>query len=256
MVQFDAVAFDRAVDLRFVPGAVVLGAATRLRAQAVRLVDDERNQLRHPLERRRLVGRQGSQCEKVLQKGAFERQRIFAADLQIEDVELVTGHELQGREDRLAAAPRPERFLDQADKPFRALANVGLADQRQFCALRAEHGGGEAQPDVDRVGEYGFAGARRGDENVHDQRAFAAPGGIVRPDTAVRPPEQHAAALPRRGGAVPRQHQQRVAEQSKGRVGGRGQSQPGGRAHHSFKRVADDSGRLGVAPALDPLRQG
>ena len=95
MVEFDAVAIDRAIDLRFGSGAVVLGAAARLGAQAIGFVDDERDQLRHPLERRRLVGRQGRERQKVLQKGAFERQRILTADLQVEDVELVTRSKLQ-----------------------------------------------------------------------------------------------------------------------------------------------------------------
>ena len=95
VVEFDAVAIDRAIDLRFGSGAVVLGAAARLGAQAIGFVDDERDQLRHPLERRRLVGRQGGECEKVLQKGALQGQRILAAGLQVEDVDLVTGGELQ-----------------------------------------------------------------------------------------------------------------------------------------------------------------
>ena len=95
VVQLDAVPFNRAVDLGLVSGAVVLGAAARLGAQAIGLVDDQRDQLRHPLERRRLVGRQGRVRPKVLQKGAFERQRILTADLQVEDVELVTRRELQ-----------------------------------------------------------------------------------------------------------------------------------------------------------------
>ena len=95
MVQFDAVVLNGAVDLRFGSGAVVLGATASLGAQAIGLVDDERDQLRHSLERRRLVGRQRGECQKVLQKGALQGQRILAAGLQVEDVELVTGGELQ-----------------------------------------------------------------------------------------------------------------------------------------------------------------
>jgi len=36
-----------------------------------------------------------SECQKVLQKGALQGQRILAPGLQVEDVELVTGYELQ-----------------------------------------------------------------------------------------------------------------------------------------------------------------
>ena len=78
-------------------------------------------------------------ARKFCRKARSKRQRIFAADLQVEDVELVTGGKLQRGEDRLVPALRPERLLDQSHKALGTLADVGLADQRQFRALGPEH---------------------------------------------------------------------------------------------------------------------
>ena len=70
VVQLDAVARDRPVDLGLDAAAIVLGAAAHLGAEPIGLVDHQRDQLRHALERRGLVGRQGRQRQKVLQEGA------------------------------------------------------------------------------------------------------------------------------------------------------------------------------------------
>ena len=79
-------------------------AAADLGAAPVHLVDDQRDQLRHALERRALVRRQCRQRQEVLQERFLQRQRILATDLQVEDVELVARRELQRDEDRLVLA--------------------------------------------------------------------------------------------------------------------------------------------------------
>ena len=112
-------------------------------------------------------------------------------------------------------------------KPSADLADIRLADQRQLGAVGAHHGRAEAQADIDGVGEHGFARTGWCHEDIDHQRPLASAGRIIGPDAAVRPAEQHAAALPGRRRAVPWQHRQRVAQQGEGRVGGRRQRQTG-----------------------------
>ena len=151
--------------------------------------------------------------------------------------------------------PRAERLLDEPDEAFGRFADIGLADQRQFGAVGAHDSRTEAQADIDGVREDGFARTRGCHEDIDHQGPLAAAGGIIGPDAAVGPAEQHASALPGRRRAIPWQHRQRVAEQRQGGVRRRRQRQTGGAAHHAFQRIADDRGRFRVAPTLDALRQ-
>ena len=255
VVQLDAMAHDRPINLGLDAGPIVLGAAAGLGAEPIGLVDDERDQLGHALERARLIRRQCCQRQKILQERLFERQRIFASHLQIEDVEFHPGHELQRDEDRLVLALRAERLLDEPHEAFGRFADIGLADERQFGAVGAHDSRTEAQADIDGVGEDGFARTRGCHEDIDHQGPLAAAGGIIGPDAAVRPAEQHASGLPGRRRAIPWQHRKRVAEQRQGRVRRRRERQTGGAAHHALQRIADDRGRFGVAPTLDALRQ-
>ena len=255
LMQLDPVESDRAIDLRFEAGTIMLRASTGLGAQAIRFVDHQRDELRHAFERRGLVGRQGRQREEVLQERSLQRQRILAAHLQVEDVELMPGHELQRDENRLVPPLRAECLLDQPHEALGGLPDIRLADQRQLRAVGSHHGRAEAQPDIDRIGQHRFARTGRGDEDVDNQRALASAGGVIGPDAAVRAPEQHAAAVPRRRRAVPGEHRERVAQQREGGVCGRCQGQTWRRAHRALKGVADYRGCFGVAPALDALRQ-
>ena len=100
---------DRRVDQRFDALAVTLRRAVRdFRAAAIGLVDHQRDHLRHALERLRLFRRQGQERQEVLQEGLFERQRVFAADLKVEGVELVARRKLH-RRDRSPHAGAPAR---------------------------------------------------------------------------------------------------------------------------------------------------
>ena len=83
-----------------------------------------------------------------------------------------------------------------------------------FAPWRPRTAGAEAEADIDRVGEHGLAGAGRGHEDVEHQRPHGAARRVIGPDGAVGPPEQHRAALPGRGGAVPGEHGQRIAQQA------------------------------------------
>ena len=131
---------DRRVDHGFDALAITLRRAVRhFRAASIGLIDHQRDHLRHALERLRLVRRQGQERQEVLQERLFQRQRIFAADLQVEDVELVARRKLHRREDRLMPAVRPERLLDEAYEAFRRRADIELADQRQFRLGAAEN---------------------------------------------------------------------------------------------------------------------
>src|SRR5277367_5980515 len=111
-MELDAMLVDRLVDQRLDPLPVALRRAVRdFGAAPIGLVDHERDHLRHAFERRRLVGRQGQEREKILQESLFERQWIFTADLQVEGVELVARRKLHSGEDRLMSPRRAKRLL-------------------------------------------------------------------------------------------------------------------------------------------------
>ena len=193
--------------------------------------------------------------QKILQEGLFERQRIFAADLQVEGVELVARRKLHGGEDRLVPPRRAKRLLNEPHEAFRRRPDVELADQRQLGLGAAEDRRRKAEPDIDRVREHRLAGAGRGHENVDHQRPHRAAGRIVGPDRPVRQAKQHRSPLPGRDGVRPRQERQRLADRRQRRIAGRGKREPRHGAHHAVERIPGDPGRLAIAPALDPLRE-
>ena len=247
---------ERLIDLGLDPSVVALGGAAHFRAQPVSLVDDRADQLGHALEGRRAVDRKGEQRQEVLQELLFQRQRTLAPDLKIERVELEARRELKRREDRFMPPGRAERLLNETDEAFRRTPDIRLADQRQLGAVAAESGRGQAQPDIDRVGEHALARAWGRHEDVDDERALPPACGVVAPDAAIGPAEQHAALFPWRGGAVPRQECEGVPEKGERGIGGGRQGKAGHAAHGGFERIADHRCGLAVAPCLDALSKG
>ena len=138
-VQLDVEAVDRRVDFRVDTMGVTLGTATTLGAKPEGFIDHDRDQLRHALERRGLVGGQGCECEEVLQERLLERQRALASYLQVERVELETRCDLHGHEDRFVFSHRAERLLNKPHEAFGRPPDIRLADQRHLRAIGPHH---------------------------------------------------------------------------------------------------------------------
>ena len=134
VLQHNAVPRQRGIDGRLDTGPVRLrGAAGDVGTEAVGLVDDVADQLAQAFEGRVLTRRHGGKGQKVLQERLLHGQRIGAAHLQVEDVELVARPELHGHEEGLVLALRSQRLAHQPHEPLGGGSDIGLTDQRQLC---------------------------------------------------------------------------------------------------------------------------
>ena len=112
-MQFDPVPADRRINLRLDTWPVGFRAAALFGAEPVYFINNQRNQLTHTLEWLGLFGWNRRQREEVLKKSPLQGKRIFTANLQIEDIELMASDELQRDENGLSAALWPQCFLEQ-----------------------------------------------------------------------------------------------------------------------------------------------